>query len=100
MTNIAIIRLKGQPGKSKEVKDTLDMLRLYRKNYLTIIKDTPQAMGMLRKVKDFVTWGKVSDEIKLPKAGFIKLPYTKKAKTGNMKEKISELIVKHINITK
>lgn len=63
MTKIAIIRIRGAIKASGEVVSTLDMLRMYRKNYCVVIEDTPSNKGMLNKVKDYVTWGTISEEI-------------------------------------
>lgn len=96
MGSIAVIRIKGQVNVNQKIKDTMCMLRLYRKNYCTIVGDSPETVGMIRKVKDFVAWGKISEEekAKLPKGKFFKLSYIKKPKTGNQKEKIMKMIAK------
>lgn len=59
---IAIIRLRGNVNVSGKIEDTLRMLKLYRKNYCTIISNTPSNLGMLNKIKDYVTFGPISDE--------------------------------------
>ncbi len=59
---IAIVRVRGNANIRKEVLDTLDMLRLYNKNGCVIIPNTPSYLGMLKKVKDFVTWGEIDKE--------------------------------------
>lgn len=60
--SIAIIRIRGITGIKKPVKDTLEMLRLYKKNFCVIVPDTQAYRGMINKVKDFVTWGELNDE--------------------------------------
>lgn len=45
-----------------KVKRTLNLLRLYRKHCCAIIDGTPSNIGMLRRVKDFITWGEISKE--------------------------------------
>lgn len=60
--NVAVIRLRGKIGLKKSVKDTLEMLRLYRKNYCIVIDSTPSNLGMIEKVKDYITWGEIDDE--------------------------------------
>jgi len=47
---------------SQEVKDTLSMLRLNRNCHATLVDDRPAYKGMLRKSKDYLTWGEVSQE--------------------------------------
>lgn len=62
MTRIAIIRIRGCVGVKKSIKDTLNMLRLYKKNYCSVFKVTKSILGMVKKVKDYVTWGEIDDE--------------------------------------
>jgi large subunit ribosomal protein L30 len=59
---IAIIRIRGNANIKKEVDDTFKMLRLYSKNTCVIIPNTPSYLGMLRKVKDYVTWGELDKD--------------------------------------
>jgi large subunit ribosomal protein L30 len=64
MTNskIAIVLVRGLVNVKTEVKDTLAMLRLKRKNHCVVIEDTPVNRGMIKKAKDYITWGEISDE--------------------------------------
>lgn len=62
MNRIAVIRIRGRVHLRKEIEDTLKMMRLYRKNTCIIIKDTEAQIGMLQKVKDYVTWGELDSE--------------------------------------
>ncbi len=55
----AVIRVRGTVNIKKEIKDTLKMLRLNRVNHCVLIPETKTFKGMLQKVKDYVTWGKV-----------------------------------------
>ncbi len=85
---IAIIRISGKCKVKKEVEDTLNMLRLYKKHNCIIIPNTPAYLGMLTKVKDYVTWGEVSDDVVaqlLLKRG--KLPSKKRLTEEYVKEK-------------
>lgn len=59
---IAVIMVRGLIGIDKKKRDTLVMLRLYRKNYCVVLDNTPSITGMLKKVKDYVTWGEIDDE--------------------------------------
>ena len=52
-----VIRIRGGVDAQKTVEATLTMLRMERNNYATILKESPSYKGMLRKVKDYVTWG-------------------------------------------
>ena len=60
---IAVIRIKGQVGIKRPVKETLDRLRL-RKKYVCVVLDKPskEVLGMVKKMKDFVAFGEISDE--------------------------------------
>ena len=59
---IAVIRLRGITGIKKDIKDTMNMLRLYNKNHCIIINNSQNMIGMLRKIKDYVTWGEVDEK--------------------------------------
>jgi len=52
-----VVRIRGGVDAQKTVEATLTMLRMERNNYATILKESPSYIGMLRKVKDYVTWG-------------------------------------------
>ena len=60
---IAVIRIRGRVGVRKEIADTLKMLRLHRKHHCTLWKVNPSIKGMLQKVKDYVTWGEISEDV-------------------------------------
>ena len=123
MAKIAIVRIRGLIGIKREIKDTMEMLGLFRKNYCVIVDDTPCYRGMIRKIKDFVTFGEVDealikelqekkgekdpkDETKLkkffrlapPRGGFerkgIKKPFTIGGALGNRGSEINNLIKK------
>ena len=86
---IAVIRIKGRRGLRKEIISTLDMLRLYKKNGCVIIDNNPANMGMINKIKDYVTWGGVNEatiKLILEKRG--KLVGHKKLTSQYMKEKL------------
>jgi len=61
-TLICAIRVRGQTGIRKDVKDTLNMLRLYRSNYCVVLESKPEIIGMLKKCKDYITWGEIDNE--------------------------------------
>lgn len=58
---IAAVRVRGTTGIKSDIKDTLNMLRLYRTNYCVVLDDTPNVRGMLKKVKDYVTYGEIDE---------------------------------------
>ena len=59
---LAAIRVRGITEIKSKVEDTLRMLRLYRKNYCCVLPGNPVYEGMLKYVKDYITWGKLDDE--------------------------------------
>lgn len=60
---ICIIRIKGRVGLNEKVNETLDRLRLKRKYACVVIHEKKEMMGMVKKVKDFVAFGKISGEM-------------------------------------
>jgi large subunit ribosomal protein L30 len=58
----AVVRVRGNVNKKQEIKDTMRMLRLTRVNHCVLIRKDPKTDGMIKKVKDFVTWGEISDD--------------------------------------
>lgn len=59
---LVAVRIRGLSDFSQEVKDTLSMLRLTRNCHATLLDDRPDYTGMLRKSKDCLTWGEISQE--------------------------------------
>ena len=59
---LAVILVRGMVSMTKSMKDTLEMLRLTHKNYCVIVDNNPATLGMIKKVKDFVTWGEISED--------------------------------------
>ena len=58
----AIIRLRGSVGLNPEIKHTLGLLRLHRVNHCVIAEENDYTNGMIRKVKDYVAWGEISED--------------------------------------
>jgi large subunit ribosomal protein L30 len=60
------IRIRGGINVSRKDEDNLRMLRIDRNNMATLLDDRPDYEGMLRRAKDFITWGEPSiDTIKM-----------------------------------
>ncbi|MBN1681945.1 50S ribosomal protein L30 [Candidatus Bathyarchaeota archaeon] len=84
---LLVIRIRGGIDVPKKIEDTLMMLRVDRNNYATLIKNTPSYNGMLKKAKDYITWGEPTlDTIKtiLEKRG--KLVGDKKITNENLSQ--------------
>jgi len=58
----AIVQVRGTVKTRRDIKDTLAMLRLHHINHCVVVPDTPEYLGMIRKVKDFVAYGEVDAE--------------------------------------
>jgi large subunit ribosomal protein L30 len=54
-----VLRIKGSVNVPYWARYTLDSLNLYRKFWATILPETQESLGMLKKVKDFVAWTNV-----------------------------------------
>ncbi len=88
-TRVAVIRIKGKPGLKVDVRKTLDLLCLYKKNHCIVIPNTPEYMGMLTIIKNAVTWGEIDEQtfkLLLEKRG--KLPGKEPLTDAYLKEKM------------
>ncbi len=110
---IAIVRITGGIRLNQDIISTLSMLNLPKKFSCAIVEDTQTNLGMIKKAKDMITFGPVSEEtIKLlkkreekgkkcyrlhpPIGGFerggTKKAFRQKGALGNRGEKINDLI--------
>jgi len=113
MSKIAVIRVRGTVKVMKVFIDTMRMLNIGIKNHCAVVENTPAIMGMIQKVKDFVTWGEVSEEtLKLlekrnkgkfyalhpPRGGYArngtKMPFALGGALGYRGDKINDLIAR------
>jgi len=60
---LAIIRIRGEVGVKKKIKDTLNTLRLYKKNWCVLVNKDPSFVGMTKIIKDYAAYGEVTDEV-------------------------------------
>jgi len=60
---IVALRLRGDRGLEQGIESTMTMLNLHKKYFCVLIQPTATNKGMLKKVKDFITWGEASDEL-------------------------------------
>ncbi len=56
---VVVVRIRGDIDIRREMRETLRMLGLRRVNWTAVLDPAPATMGMVRKVKDFVTWGEI-----------------------------------------
>ncbi|MEM2909060.1 MAG: 50S ribosomal protein L30 [Candidatus Bilamarchaeaceae archaeon] len=87
---IAVVRIRGTRKLKPKIRKTLEMLNLFKPNHCVVVPETPQYLGMLSVVKDYVTFGKIDSDM------LFKLLY-KKGKKGSRwvrelmeKEKLEE----------
>jgi large subunit ribosomal protein L30 len=59
---LAVVRVRGIPTASSDVRRTLDMLHLCRTSHATLVDDRPAYTGMLRTAQHYVTWGEITKE--------------------------------------
>ena len=93
----AVVRIKGSVNASEDVKDTLSMLNLKSQNHCVVVPETEQYLGMLRKAKDRITWGKVNEKTLsklLQKRGKISKEKLKEMKIKNFDE-LSDALIKN-----
>ncbi len=61
--SVAAIRVRGTVRVRGDIADTMGMLRLNRPNHCVVLPPHETYMGMLRKAKDYITWGEVDGEV-------------------------------------
>lgn len=59
---IAIVRVRGRVDVRSDIERTLHLLRLRRKHSCVVLRPDKSLIGMINKVKDFVTWGEIDKE--------------------------------------
>ena len=114
---IAAVLIRGLIGVRGNIKDTLKMLNLNKKHACSVFETSPSVLGMMKKCKDYITWGEINDEtikslskrkthkanvFKLcpPKGGFerkgIKNPFSLGGALGYRAKEINDLIKRMI----
>jgi large subunit ribosomal protein L30 len=117
---VAAVRVRGEINVNWDINDTLNMLNLFKRNFCSVYKATPSVLGMMRKCKDYITWGEVSADtlkelekraevdpkdsklkkkfyrLNSPKKGYgrkgIKVPFSTGGALGYRGDKINDLI--------
>ena len=59
---LAVIRIRGVCDIHKEVKATMNMLRLQKDCHAILLDNRPANLGMLQKAQHYLTWGEISKE--------------------------------------
>lgn len=114
---LAAIRVRGLTGVRHDFKETMAYLNLHKKNFCVLVENKVDVVGMLKKVKDFITWGEIDGEtiellkkkrdegkkffrLNSPRKGFgrkgIKTPFTMGGALGCRGKEINDLIKRMI----
>lgn len=62
---IALIRIKGDVGLEKDVRETLSRARLRRKYACVVIESNKNILGVIKKLENFIAYGEISEEMLL-----------------------------------
>ena len=60
---LAVLRLRGSVSISRELERAFALMHLTRKFSVTLMRESPSNLGMIRKIKDYATWGEASPKI-------------------------------------
>ncbi len=86
---LAIIRMCGNVGVKKDIRDTFKFLRLYNKYTCIVVPSSQNYAGMVKKINDFVTWGEINkDTFKLLLSKRGKITKKEKFSENYLKEKV------------
>lgn len=58
---IAVLRIRGIRKMKPDLRKTFELLRLGKPNHCVLVNDTPQNLGMVELVKDYVAYGPVTE---------------------------------------
>ena len=92
-----VIRVRGRVKVRPQIEDTLGKLRLGRLHQARILKVNSSLSGMIDKVKDYVTWGEVSQEVvekMLAKRG--RIPGNQKLTDAHVKKNSKQSSIKSL----
>lgn len=59
---IIVLRIRGLVGINKDAEETFSRLNLRRKFSCILIRENPETLGMLKKVYNFIAYGKINKE--------------------------------------
>lgn len=61
-TKLAVVQIRGTVNTHPDVRKTLELLRLKRKHACVVVNENDVNIGMLQRVKDYVTFGKIDEK--------------------------------------
>ena len=59
---LAVVRVRGTGDASPQIEKTLEILHLNRNCHITLVDNRSSFLGMLKKARNFVTWGEITKE--------------------------------------
>jgi len=83
MEKLIVVRIWGDVKLNPDTRMTFRLLGLKKKFWCTILDNSGEKMGMLQKVQQGISYGKVSPDV-------LKQVIMKRAKTGKKQAKIDE----------
>jgi ribosomal protein L30/L7E len=107
---IAIVRIAGQVGLDKGIKETFRRLNLPRKYSCVLVEPTEEKLGMINNIKNFIAFGEIDEKtlsdlkekrekkgkkyfaLHPARGGIETKKHFPKGVLGNHKDKIGELI--------
>ena len=60
---LAVVRIRGIRKVRPKIRDTLMMLNLNKPNNCVVVPETPQYLGMINVVRDYVAFGKIDENL-------------------------------------
>ena len=91
---LAVIRIRGIVGRSRKINHTFEKLRLRRKHVCIVVQEKKEIVGMIKKIKDYVTYGEIDKEtlkLLIEKRG--RLIGNKKIKEGTIDDVFIEDVI-------
>ena len=58
-----VVRARSDVKVERSIRETMGYLNLTKVNHAVIIPKNDQYLGMLRKAKDYITWGEATEEL-------------------------------------
>lgn len=59
---LVVVRVRGEVNVRSPISDTMDILKLYHKNYCVLVSASESTLGMVHKVQDYVTFGEIDKQ--------------------------------------
>ena len=60
---LAVVRVRGKINLRHEIARTFEQLNLHNKNWCVVLQNNISNLGMVKKVKDYVTYGELSEDM-------------------------------------